>query len=302
MKNFNALEVYTLIMLFIYCLLYLLWYNSIAFAPIGISLNLLFIGIIFLFASATKRFEHNSIVIFLRKFYQMPIAYYIYYNIFDFIKVVNPYDYDYWLAWFDKSIFGFEPTRLLYSISNPYLTEYLQICYFLFFFYPIFIGIELSYRENKDVLLNYASTIIFGFYFSFILYLFLPAVGPRFYLHDFSKLNTELPGVLVTESLRSFINVGGGIKSTLLPAIEQVNRDCFPSGHTMMTLLSIMLAFKYKARIRYFVLIFGSSLIFSTLYLRYHYFVDVVGGVIFAIITLKIEPIIREKLQLWLKK
>ncbi len=125
----------------------------------------------------------------------------------------------------------------------------------------------------------------------------MPAIGPRFTLYEFSELNAHIPGVFITDFLRDFINSGGGIPADSLNPAMDVNRDCMPSGHTMMTLLNIILAFRFRSKLRYAFLIIGSGLIISTLYLRYHYGVDVIAGIGCALISLYLEPFIRSKIK-----
>ena len=122
----------------------------------------------------------------------------------------------------------------------------------------------------------------------------MPAIGPRLTLCDFTKLNTELPGLYLTNYLRNIVNQGGGITSSILSPSLLANRDCMPSGHTMMSVINMFFAFKYRLKSKWFVALFGISIIFATLYLRYHYFVDIIAGVFFAIISLIIEPFCKE--------
>ena len=62
-----------------------------------------------------------------------------------------------------------------------------------------------------------------------------------------------------------------------------------PSGHTMMTLMNMILAFRFRSKLRWVFLIMGCSLIFSTIYLRYHYVVDVIAGIVLALVALGLE-------------
>jgi len=138
--------------------------------------------------------------------------------------------------------------------------------------------------------------IIYGLLLSYIGYFALPGIGPRFTLFDFWSISKELPGVFFTEPIRWFINLAENIRTgmTSLQAAQVVTRDVFPSGHTEITLLAIMLSFKYKAKARWVVLFIGSGLIFSTVYLRYHYFIDLVAGALVALLALyTAEPVIK---------
>jgi len=67
--------------------------------------------------------------------------------------------------------------------------------------------------------------------------------------------------------------------------IDFVQRDVFPSGHTDITLIVMYLSIKFKLKSRFFLVPNGILLIFSTMYLRYHYGIDVVGGILFMIFT-----------------
>ena len=182
-------------------------------------------------------------------------------------------------------MFGVNPTHLLQKIAFPLLTEILQIIYGSFYLLPIMLCLFLL-RNKERVVFEYAIfSVIYGFYLSYIGYFALPGVGPRFTLHDFSLMNIQLPGVWLTSYLRDFVNIGESIPpGTLNPALV-VQRDVFPSGHTMITLLVMYLSVKLKSRSRYFFIPIGTLLIFSTVYLWYHYVIDLVGGMLFMIFS-----------------
>ena len=81
------------------------------------------------------------------------------------------------------------------------------------------------------------------FFVSYLLYFFMPAIGPRFTVHEFGSLNAELPGLWLTNTFRDMVNAGGGVFPGTENPAEIINRDCMPSGHTMMTFITIILAF-----------------------------------------------------------
>ena len=154
---------------------------------------------------------------------------------------------------------------------------------------PLIHSIELHKRRDNYKFNYLLSALLFSFFFSYVLYLFLPAVGPRFTLHESSNLSLELPGILLTDLFREVINYGGGIINSKTNPIELVNRDCMPSGHTWITIVNIFLAFKFKSKFRWMFLFFGTGLIISTVYLRYHYVVDIIAGIILAAFTLYLQ-------------
>lgn len=129
----------------------------------------------------------------------------------------------------------------------------------------------------------------------------LPSVGPRFTLHEFSQLPMEMPGLWMTDFFRYLIDSGENISKTMTSAeaMKYVTRDAFPSGHTMMTFITMLLAIKYKTRSRWIINFFGIGLIFATVLLRYHYVIDVLAGLIFALIALYTAPFVTRILLRW---
>ena len=117
-----------------------------------------------------------------------------------------------------------------------------------------------------------------------------PGIGPRFTLHDFSLTDIQLPGVWVTTFLRDILNAGESIPKGAVNAIALAQRDVFPSGHTEMTLIVLYFAHKYKLKSRYILYVAGTLLIFATVYLRYHYVVDVLAGALFTLFTVWTAP------------
>ncbi len=194
-------------------------------------------------------------------------------------------DYDPLLIAIDRALFRIDPTVWLTRFSVPHLTEILQIAYSLFYVFFIAVGWELYRRQDPVQFQYFRFTIVYGFFISYIGYFLLPAVGPRFTLHDFSKIDNELPGLLFTRSLRWFVNICESIHSGVSNSIAMASaqRDVFPSGHTMMTLVAVALAFRYRLRIRYYTLLTGILLIVASVYLRYHYAIDVLAGALLAL-------------------
>ena len=99
-------------------------------------------------------------------------------------------------------------------------------------------------------------------------------------------MNQDLPGLFLTEPIRNFVNSGGGIPSGAVNPVELVHRDVFPSGHTQMSLVCVYLAYQYKISTRHAMAVVVTLLIISTVYLRYHYVIDVIAGTVFFVVTI----------------
>jgi len=197
------------------------------------------------------------------------------------IKPIRGMDYDFLFINIDRFLFGGDPTKFFYQIANPFLTEILQMVYGSFYLLPIILCLSLL-RKKRYVATDFALfSVVYGFFLSYLGYFLLPGIGPRFTLHDFNLVNQALPGLYLTNFLREVVNAGESIPAGTVNPADLVQRDVFPSGHTMITLIVMYLSIKLKSRSRYFFIPIGSLLIFSTVYLWYHYVIDLIAGVFF---------------------
>jgi membrane-associated phospholipid phosphatase len=220
---------------------------------------------------------HNPVIRFIAHWYSMPLIFLTFKELYLMVHPINPHDLDYVLIKMDKMIFGSDPTALLDKIATPGLTEFLQICYSSFYLLWFILGIDLLRQRNEEGFLFFLFLLMYGFYTSYAGYLLVPAIGPRFTLYDFARLDHDLPGLYVTPFLRSVINSGESITNVAKAALL-AQRDCFPSGHTEMTLITIAAAIRYRAKSAMIIVPLGSGLIFATVYMRYHYGIDVIAG------------------------
>ncbi|GAB5465177.1 MAG: phosphatase PAP2 family protein [Candidatus Kapaibacteriales bacterium] len=224
------------------------------------------------------------------------LIYVVYSYIFELNGLINLQRVDISLIAIDRWILGSDLFIFSNSYTSIWLTEILQVSYFLFFFLMLWQGLYLIFTRKVDKLVEFTRIIIFGFYFSYIGYVFFPAIGPRFTLLDFSSIDTLLPGLLLTDTIREIINGAANITAVSKAHLD-VNEDCIPSGHTMLTLINVYFAFLNRIPIRWPLAIISSLIIVSTMYMHYHYLIDVILGVICAIIALIIEPKIANRLK-----
>ena len=247
--------------------------------------NALLIGLIFLFCTRAKS-SSSRVVKYVRDWYPVPIIFFVFKEMYLMVHPIHPKDFDRLLIDIDRWIFGTDPTRWLAAFSHPAVTEILQISYACYYIILIGVFFELDLEKRHTEYFLGAFLVVYGFYLSYVGYIILPAVGPRFTLHDFHLLNNELPGVFITDALRDFVNAGESIPKGVPNAIELAQRDAFPSGHTQLTLIILYIALTNRLRSRWVLLVVGSLLIISTVYLRYHYVIDVIAGVAFFMFTI----------------
>lgn len=197
------------------------------------------------------------------------------------IPLIHPRDYDLELAAIDYRIFGVHPTIWLERCTWPPLTEALQIAYATYYFLPITLGAVLWRKGWFDKYRFWVFIVAFGFYVSYLGYMAVPAIGPRFLPMIKDAQAFPLTGVWLFDAIRATLDKAEGI-----------TRDCFPSGHTELTLLVLYYARKFHRQTFWWLLPPGSALIFSTVYLRYHYVIDIIAGALVAIaVVITAKPI-----------
>ena len=189
------------------------------------------------------------------------------------VHYINPKDIDPALIKLDYLIFNGHPTVILEKIMSPILTDILQIAYTTYYFIPVSFAAILLMNNQRDEFNRTLFLVLFCFYLSYLGYILMPAVGPRFTIDHLQ--NAELRGLFIAEPIQSVLN-----------KLEGIKRDAFPSGHTAIPLVVLYLAYRFKMGLFWILLPIVSALIFSTVYCRYHYVVDVIAGFGLALLTI----------------
>ena len=274
----------------------LIFFGRVQAGPAIIAIDLVVIAAISLLAYLAET-KKTKLLTGLHRFYSYPFVLFVFKEIYLMVRPIHPVDYDWLFISIDHWMFGVNPTQWAAQFAHPVLTEMFQIAYFSYYILFLMLGIELFRRHTIDEFDYGAFLVVYGFYLSYLGYFLLPAVGPRFTLHNFYALDRELPGLLLTTPMRNFINAGESISSALPNAIQIVQRDVFPSGHTQLTLIVVYLGHLYHLKTRWIMTILGTLLIVSTIYLRYHYVIDLLGGALFFLFTIWSG----KKIQAWWK-
>ena len=254
------------------------WWNQIPDAWFYFTWHLVAVGLLIL----EVKFPNPTSWVF-RNWYMVFYVATCYREMALFITAIRRSDADRWLADLDFAVWRANPTVWLERVYSPVLTEFLQLVYTLFIPAVLLVAWLLWRRGKFAEFQYYAFLIALGFLVSYVGYLIVPARGPRFLLKHLHQ--TPLQGLWLFQSMQA-----------TLDRLETAHYDCFPSGHTELTILawwgSRMVSNRfYKAYFAYTPLI-----IFATVYLRYHYSVDVLAGAVVAIGLILAAPVLYQKL------
>src|SRR5437763_7834817 len=199
---------------------------------------------------------------------------------------IHPRTFDAALLALDRRMFGETPSVAMQAWYSPFLTNFLTLCYFMHLIFPAVIA-GLWYRRDKLVFREFLLAVLVCGAIGTIGYVFVPAVGPGV---AFPQLYT-----------RSF---SGALYHPIIDALDQARapRDAFPSLHVGLSALTLWYAWR-AGRLPFLLLLpFVVGNWVSTLYLRYHYTVDLavgfavtVLGVIVARLALRLERLRRAR-------
>jgi membrane-associated phospholipid phosphatase len=208
----------------------------------------------------------------LVNFYPMAIIPMIYESLGVLIPALRGPSRDAWLVAADRAIFHTDPTVWLERVVWPPLTDLLLLAYATYYFFPIVVGVAL-WKKDPALARKFIFTLSFTFYLSYAGYFLIPAQGPRVALAAEQSVVLE-----VTPVSRAI--------SRKLNELEHTKDDAFPSGHTMVTVFCLLVAYRETRKLFRAWLPVAILLVVSTIYCRFHYVVDVLAGLSLAFIAL----------------
>jgi hypothetical protein len=174
---------------------------------------------------------------------------------------------------FDLHVFGFEPSVWLDQFVRPATTEWFAFFYFLYFLILTVHVIPMLLSRDSVLLARFALGILIIFMTAHLLYMLVPGWGPYRYLKG--TFGHELEGPVFWPLVRETVDAGGAQK------------DIFPSLHTAVPTFLAIFSFRHRQRLpfRYtwpIVAFLATQIIVATMFLRWHYLVDVVAGLVLA--------------------
>lgn len=176
---------------------------------------------------------------------------------------VHPEPFEYRFLQLDRLLYGGDAAQVMDGLLMPWVLEPLQVIYALFYIVPVIAALGARRRSGGAAFDRSVAIIVGAFLVSYLGYLLVPTLAPKVVL----TFDRELHGSSLFATLRASIDEG-----------ESNPWNCFPSGHTMLTLVSLLIAWRWHRSMFWWLLVPGLLLIASTVLLRYHWTVDVFAG------------------------
>jgi hypothetical protein len=181
----------------------------------------------------------------------------------------------------DLALFGFEPAMSWDRFVTPQTTEWFSFFYYSYFFILCAYLLPMAAFERRLRILTELSVgLLFVVCVGHALYLAVPGLGPHAYLRG--QFSHELSGGFWWPTVKSAVDsvAGGGGSRT----------DIFPSLHTACPTFLTLFSFRNRAHRPYRYVwpvtgFFTSQIILATMFLRWHYLLDVIAGLALATVA-----------------
>lgn len=166
---------------------------------------------------------------------------------------------DYWLT-------GVHPSVWLEQFATPFRNDAMQLVYFTYFTYLLIAGGVLYVRRDWRAYWSVMTYSMAGYMIGYVIAMLFPIQSPWFSMAGWWKGPLE-----------------GGPFTAMMSFIEHYGRvrgAAFPSAHVTGATAAMWGAWKYRRWIFWMLLPLYAGMCASTVWGRYHYFVDVLAGLV----------------------
>ena len=189
---------------------------------------------------------------------------------------------DEWLIATDRFLFGVDVTVWAQRLVRPWLNDVFYGFYSTYYFIALTLGLVL-WRRSRPEARRFVFTLMVVYYVSWTGYFIIPALGPRF--AQAAEYTVSLTTTPMARAINDTIN-----------NMEKTKFDVFPSGHTMISMTVLIVAWRRARDVFWVLLPIATGLVISTVYCRYHYVIDVIAGTTLAFLTVPVGDGIYDRL------
>lgn len=196
-------------------------------------------------------------------------------NLGPVIHHLNPVSHEIELLEVDRWLFGMDPVLYMERWLHPVAVDFFAIAYFSYFTLAFIALPPLIVQRDVATIDRVIMGVMLTVFCSYVCYFLVPARSP-YVVADLPSFADEfsytipITGWIIGDTIRNAIH-----------SWDPVQMNAFPSAHTGVAVV-FFLTLRKKKILFWILFINGVALIFSTLYLRYHYVIDVIAGSLLA--------------------
>ena len=181
-------------------------------------------------------------------------------------------DRDQALIAIDQRLFGCQASVVLQHFVTPGLTAWMDVAYFYHIINIPLVACFVYMRRDRARFREMMSGVMVISFLGLVGYLLVPAIGPMYTLR-----------AQYTVPLRQSMGVFN--REMDFMDFARIRRDVFPSLHVGISFVVWLYAYRNSKKLFWIISPLILSLWVSTVYLRYHYVIDVIAGLILAPIS-----------------
>ncbi|MGB2589099.1 MAG: phosphatase PAP2 family protein [Candidatus Acidiferrum sp.] len=182
------------------------------------------------------------------------------------VHLVQPGWQDAKLIAFDHWLTGVHPTVWLEQFATPARNDFMQFVYLTYFTYLLVVGGILYYRRDWRGYWSVMTYSAVGYAIGYVIAIFFPIESPWFSMAG--SWHGELHGGAATAAI-NFIEHYGRVRGA-----------AFPSEHVAGAVAATWGAWRHRRWLFWVMLPLVASMCVSTIWGRYHYVADIIGGMI----------------------
>jgi hypothetical protein len=238
---------------------------------------LLVVHLVTMLAIRTRWFTHRFFMPLVYRLVTYGCVQVSYFMFAQLLPLVNSGALDHQLYQFDLTYFGVEPAVYLDRFVGPFSTEWFAFFYFSYFLVLALHVLPILFTSrNSRMLAEFSLGMIILFCIGQTTYMFVPGYGPYRFLPD-AFAHQLSPGIWWNTT-------------TDLVARSGAQKDIFPSLHTAAPLFIVLFSYHRRAEFPFkytwpVCAFFSANIIIATMFLRWHYVIDVVAGLCLALLT-----------------
>lgn len=176
------------------------------------------------------------------------------------------HDLDPFFSGIEQSLFGLQPA-LAFAVNIPsdLFAELMYFGYFSYYLMLAAVPIYIYFTRDPAIASRTMFIIIHSFFLFYILFILFPVGGPQFYFTDWPVL----PQGYFFGTVMRFIQENG-----------EAPTAAFPSSHVSICFMLIALSYRYAKVLLKFIIPVAVLLVLSTVYIRAHYIIDIIGAIL----------------------
>jgi membrane-associated phospholipid phosphatase len=245
--------------------IFAIFHRNLAHPKFGIALHF-FVAVMIVALGRAAAHRDNAFLRFARHWYPLPLYLWLFEELGSFVHAIFPAWFDRVLIEFDYNFAGVHPSVWLARYSNPALNDFMQFAYLTYFLYLVILPAILYAKRERLAFWTVMTSTAIAHYSVYVIALLFPVESPY---HSLAGLQTK--------------DLSGGAMTALTNFIERFGRvhgAAFPSAHVAGSMVAILASWRYCRRLVWICLPFFLCMCVATVYGRYHYIADVLGGVV----------------------